>query len=146
MKRYATIAILALIALPRIAYAQRPMPPPVPTEIEVPAAYRPFLVGHAVGTQGYVCVAVGAEFRWVAFGPQATLFNHEGKQQLTHFLKPTPYSLLPSPTWQHSRDTSAVWSQPLAAPSDPNYVAADAIPWLLLEATVVAKGPREATR
>lgn len=142
MKRYATVAILPfLIALPRIAYAQRPTPPPVPTEIEVPTGYRPFLVGHAVGTQGYVCVAVGAEFRWVAFGPQATLFNHEGKQQLTHFLNPTPYSLLPSPTWQHSRDTSAVWGQPLAASSDPNYVAADAIPWLLLEATVVGEGP-----
>jgi hypothetical protein len=142
MKRYATVVLLAfLIALPRIAHAQRPTPPPVPPEIEVPPGYRPFLAGHAVGTQGYVCVAVGAKFRWAAFGPQATLFNDDGKQQLTHFLNPTPYSLLPNPTWLHSRDSSAVWGQLVASSSDPNYVAADAIPWLLLEAVVVGEGP-----
>ena len=123
MNRYATVAILAfLIALPRIAYAQRPTPPPVPTEIEVPTGYRPFLVGHAVGTQGYVCVAVGKAFRWTPFGPHATLFNHEGRQQSTHFLDPTPYSLLPNPAWQHSRDSSVVWGQPIGSSSDPNFV------------------------
>ena len=142
MKRYATVTILAfLIALPRIAYAQRPTPPPVPTEIEVPTGYRPFLVGHAVGTQGYVCVAVGKALRWTPFGPHATLFNHDGRQQSTHFLDPTPYSLLPNPAWQHSRDSSVVWGQPIGSSSDPNFVAADAIPWLLLQAAVVGEGP-----
>jgi hypothetical protein len=142
MKRNATIVILAfLIGLPRIAHAQHPTPPAVPAEIEVPPGHRPFLADHAVGTQGYVCVAVGANFRWAAFGPQATLFNADGKQQLTHFLNPTPYSLLPNPTWQHSHNSSAVWGQPVASSSDPNYVAADAIPWLLLEAAVVGDGP-----
>jgi hypothetical protein len=142
MKRNATMVILAfLIGLPRIALAQHPTPPPVPAEIEVPPGHRPFLAGHAVGTQGYVCVAVGAKFRWAAFGPQATLFNADGKQQLTHFLDLTPYRLLPNPTWLHSRDSSAVWGQPVASSSDSNSVAADAIPRLLLEAAVVGGGP-----
>jgi hypothetical protein len=53
MKRYATVVLLAvLIGLPQIARAQRQTPPPVPPEIEVPPGHRPFLAGHAVGTQG----------------------------------------------------------------------------------------------
>ena len=142
MKSHAIVVIMVFaIALPRIAHAQRPTPPPVPSAIEVPPGYKPFLAGHAVGTQGYVCVAVGAVFSWTPFGPQATLFNNDGEQRLTHFLSPTPYSLLPNPTWQHSRDSSVVWGQPIRSSSDPNYVEADAIPWLLLEAAVVGEGP-----
>jgi hypothetical protein len=141
MKRTLPIVLAVFLIAPPIVHAQRPAPPTVPAEIEVPPGYRPFLAGHAIGTQGYVCVAVGAAFRWAPFGPQATLFNRDGRQQSTHFLNPTPYSLLPGPTWQHSRDSSTVWAQPIGSSSDPNYVAADAIPWLLLEATVVGEGP-----
>ena len=142
MKNFATVVIIAFaIALPRIAHGQRQTPPPVPGAIEVPHGYRPFLAGHAVGTQGYVCVAVGATFGWAPFGPQATLFNDDGEQRLTHFLAPTPYSLQPNPTWQHSRDSSIVWGQPIRSSADPDYVAPDAIPWLLLEAAVVGEGP-----
>ena len=43
--------------------------------------------------------------------------------------------------WQHSRDSSAVWAQVLKPSDDPSFVAPDAIPWLLLEATVLADGP-----
>ena len=129
MKSFTTVIVLALtIALPRIVSAQRPTPPPVPGAIEVPAGYKPFLAAHAVGTQGYVCVAVGAVFSWSPFGPQATLFNENSDQTMTHFLSPTPFSLLPNPTWQHSRDSSVVWGQPIRSSSDPNYVAPDAIP------------------
>jgi hypothetical protein len=142
MKSYATIVILAFAsALPRIAGAQPPTPPPVPGEIEVPPGYKPFLAFHGVGTQGYVCVAVGAAYSWAPFGPQATLFNGDEEQRLTHFLSPTPYSLLPNPTFQHSRDSSAVWGQLVRSSSDPDYVASDAIPWLLLEAAVVGESP-----
>ena len=31
--------------------------------IQVAPGYKPFLAGHAIGTQGYVCVAVGSAFR-----------------------------------------------------------------------------------
>jgi len=79
--------------------------------------------------------------RWAPFGPQATLFSGAGEQILTHFLNPTPYSLLPNPTWQHSRDSSIVWGQVVGSSSDPTFVAPGAIPWLLLEAAVVGNGP-----
>lgn len=138
------VFLAATAALPQAAHAQRsarPEPPPVPQAIQVPSGYKPFLVGHAVGTQGYVCVSAGSGFRWAPFGPQATLFNAEGQQTLTHFLGQTPYSLLLGPAWQHSRDSSIVWGQVLSSSSDPAYVAPGAIPWLLLEAAVVGDGP-----
>ena len=116
--------------------------PPVPEGLELsPQEFTPFLVAHAVGTQGYVCVKAGNVFSWVPYGPQATLFNEDGQQVLTHFLSPRPYGQVLNATWQHSRDSSAVWAQVLKASDDPNFVAPDAIPWLLLEATVVADGP-----
>lgn len=142
MNRYVTVLILASLAvMPTITHAQRATPPAVPVEIRVPAGHTPYLAGHAVGTQGYVCVTDGATFRWAPFGPQATLFNNDGRQQLTHLLDPAPHSLVPSPAWQHSRDSSIVWGRVVASSSDPAYVAGDAVPWLLLEAAVVGEGP-----
>ena len=140
-----TLILAAAIAIPRPARAERSepiVPPPVPDGLELsPQEYTPFLVAHAVGTQGYVCVKVGAAYNWVPYGPQATLFNEDGEQVLTHFLSPRPYDQLLNATWQHSRDSSAVWAQVLKPSDDPNFVSPDAIPWLLLEATVVADGP-----
>lgn len=145
MKTYVSILVLAsAIVVPQGAHAerrQRPVPPPVPGAIQVPSGYKPYLAAHAIGTQGYVCVAVGSAFSWTPFGPQATLFNEQSQQILTHFLSPTPYDLLPNPTWQHSRDSSAVWGRVINSSSDPNFVAPGAIPWLLLEAAVVGDGP-----
>jgi hypothetical protein len=140
----APLLLLATLALPRAAGAQgatRPLPPPVPDEIQVPSGYRLFLAGHAIGTQGYICVAVGSAYRWAPIGPQATVFNGAGEQLLTHFLGTTPYSLLLNPAWQHSRDSSIVWGQVLSSSSDPAFVAPGAIPWLLLEVAVVGDGP-----
>jgi len=45
-------------------------------------------------------------------------------------------------TWQHSRDTSAVWAGKLQGSVDANDVAPDAIEWLLLEQTGVSLGRR----
>jgi uncharacterized protein DUF3455 len=123
-------------------HAPRIVPPDVPADIRVdPAEFVPFLVGHAVGTQGYFCSAIGASYTWVPFGPQATLYNADNQQILTHFLSPTPYSLVPAPTWQSSRDSSIVWGQLIAPSTDAAFVAPDAIAWLLLEAAVVGDGP-----
>jgi len=146
MNRYIRVVVLAsFVALPHAAHAERPaaiVPPSVPAEIRLsPDDFTPFLTAHAIGTQGYVCVAVGSTYSWSPFGPQATLFDADGQQVLTHFLSPTPYSLLPNPTWQHSRDSSVVWGQLITPSSDPNYVTPGAIPWLLLEAAVVGDGP-----
>ena len=144
MTSFRILILTAAIALPQGAHAERrerPVPPPVPDAIRVPHGYTPYLGAHAIGTQGYVCVAAGSVYSWATFGPQATLFNGEGEQNLTHFLSPTPYSLLPNPTWQHSRDSSIVWGQMIRSSSDPNFVTPGAIPWLLLEAVVVGDGP-----
>jgi hypothetical protein len=136
------LLIAASIGLPHPVHAEGRVPrPPVPSAIDVPAGYRPFLAGHAVGTQGYVCVNNGNGYLWSPFGPQATLFDADAQQTLTHFLSPTPYSQLPAPAWQHSRDSSIVWGQVLASSSDSSFVRPDAIPWLLLEAAVVGDGP-----
>jgi len=139
-----TLILVAGIALSHGVHAARsesPVPPSVPEVIQVSPEFTPYLAAHAIGTQGYVCVADGAVFGWTPFGPQATLFDAEGEQVLTHFLSTTPYSLLPNPAWQHSRDSSIVWAQVIRSSSDPTFVAAGAIPWLLLEAVVVGDGP-----
>ncbi len=142
-----TLLLAAAFVLPPAARAEdRVAAPPVPDTIQVPMGYRPFFAGHAVGTQGYACVATATGYQWAFFGPQATLFDADGHQVATHFLSATPYSLLPAPTWQHSRDSSAVWGQVLASSTDPAFVRPGAIPWLLLEASVVGDGPTGGNR
>jgi hypothetical protein len=82
--------------------SQSIVPPTVPADLELSLdEFRPFLVGHAVGTQGYVCVAAGGAYNWVPFRPQATLFDDAGGQVMTHFLSPAPFDQVLSPTWQH---------------------------------------------
>jgi hypothetical protein len=106
----------------------------VPSNIQVPAGNKAFLEGHAVGTQDYICLPSGSGFAWTFFGPQATLFKDNTKQIITHFLSPNPdESGTPRATWQHSQDTSTVWAAATASSSDPNFVAAGAIPWLRLQ-------------
>ena len=139
----AVVCVLVLApAISRIEAAgpNRVIAPDVPGEIVVPDGHVPFLVGHAVGTQGYFCVGSGASSVWVPFGPQATLFDEAFEQAITHFLSPNPdQGGALRATWQHSRDTSAIWAG-LAIPStDGNYVAPGAIPWLRL--TVVGQEP-----
>lgn len=114
--------------------------PEVPATLEVDPAYRPYLVGHAVGTQNYVCLPkTGGGFGWVLYGPQATLFDDDGRPFATHFLSPNPDEAgTPRATWQHSRDLSAVWAKPIA---DPATVDAGAIPWLLLGVVGDDRGP-----
>jgi len=139
------LVLAATIAAPQVVRAERSepiVPPSVPGDLVLsPDEFTPFLKAHAIGTQGYVCVAVGTAFNWVPFGPQATLFDDAGGQVMTHFLSPAPFSQVLSPTWQHSRDTSAVWGQVLKMSTDSNFVAPNAIAWLLLEASVVGEGP-----
>ena len=45
---------LEVAAAPALPAADRIVPPQVPTLIEAPAGYRPFLIAHAVGTQNYI--------------------------------------------------------------------------------------------
>jgi hypothetical protein len=134
----AALAVAFTVSLPQLAHADHVTPPPVPSDIQVPAGNKAFLEGHAVGTQDYICLPSG----WTFFGPQATLFNDHDKQIITHFLSPNPdESGTPRATWQHSRDTSTVWAVAIASSSDSAFVAPDAIPWLLLQVVGAQDGP-----
>jgi hypothetical protein len=89
-----------------------------------------------------MCVATATGVTWTFTGPQATVFNDDLRQELTHYLSP---NLVEGgtlrPTWQHSRDTSAVWARPIGTSTDSAYVAPGAIPWLLLLVTGAKDGP-----
>ena len=138
------VAFVLAIALPQAARAENIHPPAVPANLVVDAAYEPFLVGHATGTQNYVCLPQGAGYAFVLFTPEATLFSKSGKQLTTHFFSPNPdENGTIRAAWQHSRDTSAVWGRviPGNASSDPAYVAPGAIPWLLVTVVGAEEGP-----
>jgi hypothetical protein len=55
----------------------------LPDALEVEGATA-ILVGHTVGTQNYICLPSGSGFKFVLFTPQATLFDDQGKQIITH--------------------------------------------------------------
>jgi len=138
----AALAVAWTVAQPYPGHADKIMPPPVPSNIQVPAGNKAFLEGHAIGTQDYICLPSDSGFAWTFFGPQATLFNDDDKQVITHFLSSNPFeSGTPRATWQHSRDTSTVWAMAIASSSDPAFVAPGAIPWLLLEVVGAEDGP-----
>lgn len=123
---------------------QRFTPPEVPLGLEAPEGRKLVLVGHAIGTQNYICApaATATGVDWLFLGPQATVFDAQGKQILTHFLSRNPYENdALHATWQHSRDTSIVWAAKIAGSSDASYVEAGAVEWLLLEMTGAEAGP-----
>ena len=98
----------------------------------MPPGNKAFLLGHGVGTQNYVCLPTGVDaagvptFGWKLYTPEATLFNRDTTRQIiTHFFSPNPFeSGTPvRATWQHSRDTSAVWARALDSSTDPNFLS-----------------------
>jgi Protein of unknown function (DUF3455) len=145
------MALESSVALAQQASATTFTPPYVPANIEVPVGNTPFLKGEAQGTQNYICLPTASGFSWTFFSPQATLFlaiqwfGGDTRQQIiTHFLSPNPAeSGTPRVTWLSSLDTSAVWARlrPDGSSTDPNFVAAGAIPWLLLEKVGTQLGP-----
>ena len=149
-------AIVAFTASsPQAAQANDITPPPLPPGLApVPAGQKLFLVGHAVGTQNYVCRPSGAGVAYVLFTPEATLFGEDGGQVITHDFTPNPFEPNTDPkvvadgmiraTWQH-RDTSRVWAKAHGTDLDgrKGVVTPDtsAIPWVLLDKVGVLKGP-----
>jgi Protein of unknown function (DUF3455) len=128
------LAVTFLISLLQPASAYDLTPPSVPTNIQVPAGNKLFLVGHAIGTQNYICLPADGSVKFTLFTPQATLFK-EGDQVTTHYFSPNPIEGgAIRAAWQHSKDTSTVWGRVMDghSSSDPAYVAPGAIPWLLV--------------
>ena len=147
------VAMAFTVPSPRPAYADNLTPPPVPANIQVPAGNKLFLVGHAVGTQNYICVPSATGIRFVLFTPEATLFDAEGEQLITHYFGPNPDEPNTDPrvladgairaAWQDSRDSSTVWGQarPGHSSTDPAFVEPGAIPWLLVTIVGRQDGP-----
>lgn len=137
-----TLGMTFTFALAQAAHAQTVTPPAVPVGLEVPAPNQAFLLGRAVGTQNYVCAPSGPLGRvaWVLFTPQATLFDDQRQQIITHFFSPNPDpndENVVRATWQDSRDTSAIWARAIASAT----VNPNAIAWVKLEVVGRQSGP-----
>lgn len=145
-------AALLLVGAVSPAQAARITPPVVPANLQVDAGSRVFLVGHALGTQNYVCSPSPASpsgVAYVLFTPIATLFDNHGRQITTHFFSPNPNVADPNtnpaviadgairPTWQ-AKDNSSVWVK-LHANGSAN-VTPGALAWLLLDVAGTAEG------
>jgi hypothetical protein len=119
--------------------------PEMPASLQVPDGYSVFFSGQAIGTQNYMCLPSGTGVAWKFVAPQATLFRDvevdgASRQLTTHFLSVNPDEGIARPTWQHSRDSSRVWGRLHASSSDPAFVEAGAIPWLLLDVAGIDAG------
>ena len=151
------LAAAFAVSLPRPAQAAHVTPPPVPDKLQVEAGNTAFLEGHGRGTQNYICLPCpnpttpaaqcpdASGFAWLLFTPEATLFNDHDKPVTTHNFSPNPAENgTIRATWQHSRDTSIVWGRAASSAThatDPDFVAEDAIPWVLLPEAGVQEGP-----
>ncbi len=139
----AALALAFTVSAPQTARSQQITPPAVPAGLEVDGTA--FLIGHAVGSQNYICLPSGSGFAYSLFTPEATLFNDYDDQIITHFFSRNPHEA-GAPiraTWESSRDTSTVWAAtvPNGASTDPNFVAPGAVAWLKLAVVGASNGP-----
>jgi hypothetical protein len=159
----ATIMFACVLGASSTAAAQAIATPKTPTIITPPEGAKAFLVGHAIGTQGYVCLPTSAgasTASWTVNSarPEATLFasffGHD-VQIITHFASPDakPNKFAPSPlpgggnaTWQSSFDSSRVWAAVLhanilpASSDESSCPNTGSIPCLLLQSIGNDKG------
>ncbi|HET7108053.1 MAG TPA: DUF3455 domain-containing protein [Candidatus Acidoferrum sp.] len=132
-------------------------PPVTPAAITAPMGNRLFLAGHAIGSQGYVCLPLGSGVSWTVNNPrpEATLLANvfgEPAQIITHSFShnDSPLENVVPPfgnaTWQSSSDGSKVWAAPsvqttISAGSDPSCLNSGSIPCFLLKAVGAQDGP-----
>jgi Protein of unknown function (DUF3455) len=133
-----------MIALPQAAHAEKLTPPSVPDKLQPPEGNEVFLIGHAFGTQDYVCTASGAGVAFVLTTPEAVLFDNPARRVVNHFFSPNPVEGgAIRATWQSTRDSSMFWgtlTKSATFLTDPDFVARDAIAWLLLSQAGVLEG------
>jgi len=159
VKRRAPMACAAALAMAfaasatQAAPAEPIKPPRVPHNLRVPPGFEVFLVGHAVGTQNYVCLPSDTGFKFTLFTPQATLFGDAREELITHFFSPNPSETPPPPgqfavgtvraTWQDAHDSSIFWGSvnPDETSTDPRFVQPGAIAWLLAREAGTQAGP-----
>jgi len=155
-----TAALAMAFAVSSPAHAAGKVFPPtdVPDNLKADEGSHPFLVGHAFGTQNYVCApSANGLVAYVLFTPEATLVNDDLDQVITHFFSPNPDPSDPNDptknaaqvadgairaTWQHSKDGSSVWAKlhtkdGVGAAFTPDK---SAVAWLLLDKVGVLDG------
>lgn len=138
----ALITAVLVGAMPTAATADMIMPPTVPDMLSVDEENKPFLVGHAIGTQNYICLPSDDGVKFKLFTPQATVFDGGGMEIGTHYFGPNPADDgAIRAAWQDSKDTSTIWGKLVHASADTEFVAPDAIAWLLVEVVGEAMGP-----
>jgi hypothetical protein len=135
-----------VVALPQVGLAQSVTPPSVPDRLQepVPKGSEAFLIGHAFGSQDYVCAASGSGVAFVLTTPEAVLFDNPAHRVINHFFSPNPVEGgTIRATWQSTRNSSVFWGQAVAiatAATDPDFVAPDAIAWVTLSRAGVLEG------
>src|SRR4051812_40691312 len=85
-----TLATAFIVALPHVAHAQNVTPPSVPGKLQVPEGNEAFLIGHAFGSQDYVCAASGSGVAFVLTTPEAVLFDNPARASSITSSAPTP--------------------------------------------------------
>ncbi len=147
IRRIACVGALGtafMVALPQVGHAQHVTPPPVPDTLKVPEGNDAFLIGHAFGSQDYVCAASGSGVAFVLTTPEAVLFDNPARRVVNHFFSPNPVEGgTIRATWQSTRNSSVFWGKLVHAATfatDPDFVARDAIAWLLLSRAGVLEG------
>ena len=133
-----------VVAVPQLGHAQNVTPPPVPDRLQVEEGNEAFLIGHAFGTQDYVCAASGSGVAFVLTTPEAVLFDNPARRVINHFFSPNPAEGgTIRATWQSTRNSSVFWGQVVRAATfatDPDFVASNAIAWVLLSRAGVLEG------
>jgi hypothetical protein len=139
-----TLATAFVVALPQVGHAQNVTPPRVPGTLQVPEGNEAYLIGHAFGSQDYVCAASGSGVAFVLTTPEAVLFDNPARRVINHFFSPNPVEGgTVRATWQSTRNSSVFWGALVHAATfatDPDFVAQDAIAWLLLSRAGVLEG------
>ena len=142
--RLGALATVFVVALPQVAHAQNVTPPAVPAKLQVEEGNEAFLIGHAFGTQDYVCAASGSGVAFVLTTPEAVLFDNPAHRVINHFFSPNPgEGGTIRATWQSTRNSSVFWGKLDKAATfdtDPDFVSKDAIAWLLLSRAGVLEG------
>src|SRR6185295_19080176 len=138
------LATAFVVALPQVGHAKNVTAPPVPGTLQVPEGNEPFLIGHAFGSQDYVCAASGSGVAFVLTTPEAVLFDNPARRVVNHFFSPNPVEGgTIRATWQSTRDSSVFWGKVEKSATfltDPDFVAKDAIAWVLLSQAGVLDG------
>ena len=133
------------LAAMHAAGVERIPPPAVPGESRGLPDYKPFLEG-TCRRHSELHLRAGGDAYWRRLAVHRAAGRRcsttASNRSRTHFQSRNPQrNNAIQATWQHSRDTSAVWATRRDGSLDANYVAPGAIEWLLLDVSGAQLGP-----